>query len=370
MTRAKIIGAGSIGNHLTHAARTLGWQVDLCDIDPAALERAKTTIYPERYGMWDDSIGLHIADQAPKGGYDFIIVGTPPDFHIEVAMQAVEERPRLILIEKPVCSPSLEGVEDLLVAAEANGVALAVGYDLLLGAAFNRAVELLETLPIGPIVTLDVEIREHWGGIFAAHPWLDGPRESYLGFWKRGGGAAGEHSHGLNMWQHLAHVLGGGRVIEVDAKMTYDHTDGVNCDKICLADLRTETGLAGRVVPDVVTKPARKRARVQGCDGYVEWTYGAAPGEHMVAYSFGDREKVEERIFASRPDDFIQELEHLESALANGWDHSPITVHRGLDTMLVIAAAHRSAEFQSSVCIDFTKGYRLEALSPIAGAAA
>ena len=34
--RVKILGAGSIGNHLAHAARVLGWEVTLCDIDPAA----------------------------------------------------------------------------------------------------------------------------------------------------------------------------------------------------------------------------------------------------------------------------------------------------------------------------------------------
>ena len=362
MIRAKVIGAGSIGNHLSHAARSLGWAVDLCDVDPAALERAKTTIYPARYGAWDEAIGLHTADDAPKGGYDYVMIGTPPDTHIDVALRAVEERPRLILIEKPVCPPSLDGVEDLLSSADANDVALAVGYDLLLGAAFKRAVELTETLPIGPIETLDVEVREHWSGIFAAHPWLDGPKDSYLGFWRRGGGAASEHSHGLNMWQHLAHVLGGGRVVEVDAMMTYDRGNGIDCDKVCLANLRTEFGLVGRVVQDVVTKPARKWARVQGRDGYVEWTYGAAPGEHAVGYGLSDGEATEERIAAARSDDFVYELRHLDSALANGWAGSPIDLRRGLDTMLVIAAAHKSAETGHSVGIDFAVGYRLEAL--------
>ena len=41
MMRAKIIGAGSIGNHLGHACRRLGWGVTLCDVDPAARRRAE-----------------------------------------------------------------------------------------------------------------------------------------------------------------------------------------------------------------------------------------------------------------------------------------------------------------------------------------
>ena len=41
MTRVKVIGAGSIGNHLSNASRRLGWQVDLVDNDPKALERTR-----------------------------------------------------------------------------------------------------------------------------------------------------------------------------------------------------------------------------------------------------------------------------------------------------------------------------------------
>ena len=44
--KVKIIGAGSIGNHLAHASRSLGWQVDICDIDSRALVRTKEMIYP------------------------------------------------------------------------------------------------------------------------------------------------------------------------------------------------------------------------------------------------------------------------------------------------------------------------------------
>ena len=58
MKRVKIIGAGSIGNHLSNACRNIGWKVDLCDSDSEALERTKKLIYPSRYGEWDNEISL------------------------------------------------------------------------------------------------------------------------------------------------------------------------------------------------------------------------------------------------------------------------------------------------------------------------
>ena len=75
--RVKVIGAGSIGNHLSHAARCLGWSVDLIDCDAAALERARNEIYPTRYGRWDEAIRLFTPDGAPNGGYDLILSARP-----------------------------------------------------------------------------------------------------------------------------------------------------------------------------------------------------------------------------------------------------------------------------------------------------
>jgi predicted dehydrogenase len=310
--KIKMIGAGSIGNHLSHAARRLGWSVDLTDIDPAALKRARDEIYPGRYGSWDAAIGLYTADDAPKGDYDMIFVGTPPDSHVSLALRGLEEKPRAMLIEKPVCTPSLENVDELLKKADAAGCRLFVGYDHVVGAAADRFCALIEDGKVGEVQTLDVEFLEHWGGIFAAHPWLSGPSDSYLGFWQRGGGAAGEHSHAFNLWQHFAQRLGKGRVSRVAAMLDYVEGNGAVYDRLCLANLETCRGLVGRVVQDVVTRPVRKWARLQGSDGFIEWLCGYEPGKDAVRYAGKDDEVHTETFSKTRPDDFILELRHIE----------------------------------------------------------
>ena len=40
MIRCKIIGAGSIGNHLAHASRVMGWEVVVCDSSKESLSHA------------------------------------------------------------------------------------------------------------------------------------------------------------------------------------------------------------------------------------------------------------------------------------------------------------------------------------------
>lgn len=360
--RVKVIGAGSIGNHLSHASRSLGWSVDLIDSDPAALERTRTQIYPGRYGNWDEAINLFPSDRAPKGGYDLILIGTPPDSHMPLALQALTEEPKGILIEKPVCTPTLEYADELIAAARDRGCALFVGYDHVVGAAAKRFCELIDQGVVGEPQTLDVEFREHWGGIFAAHPWLSGPSDSYLGFWHRGGGAAGEHSHAFNLWQHFANRLGLGPISQVTATLEYVQENGGDYDRLCLTNLTTEQGFYGRVVQDVVTRPVRKWARLQGSRGGIEWVCGYQPGMDAVIAPDADGRLVVETFAKTRPEDFIIELRHVEAALNDGASKSPLAIECGLDTMMVIAAAHRSAQERRSVQIDWSRGYSTRAL--------
>ena len=120
----------------------------------------------------------------------------------------------------------LDGADELIAKAKAKDCRLFVGYDHVVGAAAERFCALIDEGTTGNVQTLDVEFREHWGGIFAAHPWLGGPSDTYLGFWRRGGGAAGEHSHAFNLWQHFAHRLGQGRVSRVTANLDYVEENG------------------------------------------------------------------------------------------------------------------------------------------------
>ena len=65
---------------------------------------------------------------------------------------------------------------------------------------------------------------------------------------------------------------------------------------------------------------------------------------------------IGEKITKTRPDDFIQELKHIEEVLSNK-SASAISLERGLETMLVIAAAHLSNSAKKSVRINYSKGF-------------
>ncbi|MBN2331737.1 MAG: Gfo/Idh/MocA family oxidoreductase [Deltaproteobacteria bacterium] len=364
----KIYGAGSIGNHLAHGCRSQGWEVTICDLDPAALQRTRTEIYPARYGSWDAAIRLVAPAQVAAEPADLVILGTPPDTHMAIAktILAGDNPPKVLLIEKPVCTPALEDARELVALQKSSGTFVAVGYNHTLTSNTRRAEELLDNQLIGQPLTISARFREYWGGIFRAHPWLNGPKDSYLGFAARGGGAGGEHSHATNIWQHFAHLVGVGRITEVAAMLDMVDDGTVCYDRVFQVHVKTDAGLVGSIIQDVVTEPAEKMLRIQGTEGFLEWCVNHDASHDAVRYA-GSRTEMTEELFAkTRPDDFLGEIEHLGAILGGqSPEASPIALNRGLDTMLVVAAAYQSHQLQRPVRINYDAGYQQEALETV-----
>jgi len=363
MYKVKIYGAGSIGNHLAHACRTKGWDVLMCDNDSEALERTKNQIYPARYGDWDERIRLVPIDNLPAEDFDLVIIGTPPDTHIKLALEVLQhESPKAVLIEKPLCTPSLAGCQELLELAKSTGAFVGVGYNHTLTQNSQMAADILAQGLIGEPLTISAGFREYWGGIFTAHPWLAGPQDTYLGFFERGGGASGEHSHAINIWQHFAHLLNKGRIIEVSSLLDIVDDGQVNYDRICQLHVKTEKGFVGSIVQDVITEPAQKGLRIQGSDGFVEWYVNRDKQGDAIRFGAGTQDIQDKPIPKKRPDDFKWEIEHIGQILNGNTIESPISLERGLETMMVVAAAHISHQSQKTVTINYEAGYYREAI--------
>lgn len=342
--KVKIIGAGSIGNHLAQASRRMGWNVVVVDNDPGALERMKKDIYPKRYGAWDPKIKLFKSGQEPRGGFDLIVIGTPPDSHMKLALEAIKEKPRLLHIEKPLCTPDLKGVDAFRREMKRHKKTIVtVGYDHGVAKSIEAVRDMLKRGLFGKILTIDVEFREHWRGIFNAHPWLAGPWASYLGHWRRGGGAGGEHSHALHLWLYFAHLLGWGEVSTVKSLFSMKREKGAEYDQLAAFLLATKKGNLGRVIQDVITHPVHKWARLQGDKGFIKWICNGVPEGDIVRYQVEEQEMVEKIFPKKRPDDFFREIMHYRDLMDGKISpkESPLSFERGLEVMKILQSAHQ-----------------------------
>jgi len=342
MYNVLIVGAGSIGNHLAHACRCKGWEVTMFDIDPAALQRTQSEIYPSRYGEWDQAIRLIDSlefDQA----FDLIIIGTPPDIHLDNVLNVLKVcPPKVLLIEKPLVSPIKANVDMLRELSLQPGPIILAGYNHNMSKITIRAEQLLGDDLVGDPLSLHVRWLEHWGGIFQAHPWLEGPQDSYLGFWSRGGGACAEHSHAISLWQHFSQALNCGPISEVSATMDMRRSEFVNYDQTTVIGMRSKRGLTGSIVQDVVTSPAQKMMRIQGVKGFLEWYVNYDDGHDALIYGRQGEEINKEQYSKKRPDDFIGEIDHIETLLKSDCKNSPLSLDRAINVMDAIIAAHES----------------------------
>jgi len=257
----------------------------------------------------------------------------------------------------------LNNCQELFDEVRRKGTTALIGYNHTLAKSARLMEEHIRKGILGEIETISCRTREHWGGIFKAHPWLNGPQDTYLGFYEKGGGAIGEHSHGINLWQHFTHILGKGKIRQVNATLNIHNKDGCNYDKLGIASFTTDKGLTGDLIQDVVTFPAEKLARAQGTDGYVEMRINYNSEGDAVIVGDKNNPATVTVIPKKRPDDFICEVDHIEEILSKKNIQSPISLERGLDTMMIIAAIFKSNALKRPVEIDWSKGYKPAAIS-------
>tara|TARA_B100000963_G_C22528240_1_gene626353 strand:- start:115 stop:1164 length:1050 start_codon:yes stop_codon:yes gene_type:complete len=331
--KVKIFGAGSIGNHLAYACRSQNLDVTIFDIDDEALVRTKNKIYPSRYGLWDENIKLTNSFDSNEN-YDFIIIGTPPDSHIDILNNLNLDRVKAILIEKPLTFPFDSRLVDVKNINKMSKLKFFIGYNHIVSKSMEEMGKLLTNRRLGELVALDVEFREKWDGIFKAHPWLDGPSDSYLGNFKAGGGATCEHSHAINIWHHLSITSGNGKVSSVNADLVFKKDKKLNYDSISFVNLKSERGLVGRVVQDVETKPHSKNVIATCEKGLIRWICNFSGNSDRIEILEGDTyEKIDFK--KERKDDFIAEIQHILNYLENS-EESPIDLNYGIETMKII----------------------------------
>jgi len=260
--KAGIIGAGSIGNHLANSCRQLDWDVIVFDKDKNSLDRFRNTIYPSRYGKFDPQIKLVDVNflQDYQNEFDVLLIGTPPSSHLNLLKDAINLNPKLIMVEKPFVPPNLTILKEARQIIDDSSIPIYCGYNHRLSYVARVFLEHLEVLPSNSKRKVVVNWLESWDGILKAHPWLNGPEDSYLGYSNQGGGALFEHSHGIDLGV-LTKMLNRKCKEGILSSIVRFHDGKVfpeSYDEKVSINFQFEDGDEVNVTQDVVTLPAVK----------------------------------------------------------------------------------------------------------------
>lgn len=242
-----VLGLGSIG--LRHARSLLGAGLAVKGFDPS----------PDRGAALADLGGLPVESRAAAlDGADGVVVATPPARHIEDLECAVEAG-KHVFVEKPI-GHRLDGIEDILRAADAGGLAVFAGLNLRFHPVIKAAISLLDTGRLGTPL---------WARLLAA---------SYLPDWRPGqdyrqgyaadpatGGALFDFIHEFDL---AVHLLGPARVVAAAARRTgVLDIPSEDCADVLLGHA---SGAHSAIHVDYVTRPRRRRIEIAGEGGIME----------------------------------------------------------------------------------------------------
>lgn len=184
-----VVGVGSIGErHLRCFQKTARARLSLCELNPELRRKIS-----DQYGVEaaHDNLEDALADSP-----DAVVIATPAQLHIGMAIQAVEAGAH-ILIEKPL-STSTEGVQELIDKVAEKGLVAAVAYVLHCYPIIGQAREAIRSGRFGEPVEIVVECGQNFPTYRPAY------REIYYNNRATGGGAVQDAmTHMLNTGEWL-----------------------------------------------------------------------------------------------------------------------------------------------------------------------
>tara|TARA_Y100001970_G_scaffold209164_1_gene254976 strand:+ start:972 stop:1982 length:1011 start_codon:yes stop_codon:yes gene_type:complete len=308
MKNILIFGAGSIGNHMSFAATKLGFKVYITDINPLALERMRSKIYPKRYGKWNKEISQIEFNKIVKlnKNFDLIIIGTPPNTHLSI-LKFCEKNLKFkkTLIEKPLCVFN----QNLNFIKKKKKYQIFVGYNHSVSPSFQYFLKYLNKIN-KKVLSIEVLWKEGWSGILGAHFWMKNEFDSYLGQIKLGGGALHEHSHGLHL------------LILILKKLKIDYSKFLISKKIYYKNYKKKkydtyasfTSTANNVLikyeTDLLTFPSQKEIIINYKNSSLKWICNVKNGKDMVVRKNTEFSSTK-KFSKTRSSEFENELKHI-----------------------------------------------------------
>ena len=319
--RALVVGCGSIGRRHAKNLRALGVrQLALCDVNAEALQLCSKGVTGERFSDY----GAALAQFKP----DFVVICTPPVFHVEQALLALQSHAH-VFIEKPLSHES-SGIERLIAEARRNDRNVQVGYNLRFHPGLQILKDLIDSGKIGRVLWLNAESGQYlpdW------RPWQN-YRDSYSARKDLGGGIILDGSHELD---YICWLLG--------------RPTGVSCRAEHLSALEVDVEDSAWIY---LTFPDRRRAALHL--DFVQRTYARSckvVGENGTAFwDFNAQEvrwfSAEDSAWRSVPyqfevnDMYLAEIVHFLESLDSGTG-PVVDLEQGRDVIRVVEAAKRSS---------------------------
>jgi glutamate-1-semialdehyde aminotransferase/spore coat polysaccharide biosynthesis protein SpsF (cytidylyltransferase family)/predicted dehydrogenase len=330
--RALVVGCGSIGRRHARNLKSLGVeQVGFCDTNLEALEQCRVELKGEIFSDYGEALG--------KFKPDIVLICTPPVWHVEQALAALQARAH-VFIEKPLSHES-SGIQSLIAEARRHDRNVQIGYNMRFHPGLQILKELIDLGKIGRVLWLSAEAGQYlpdW------RPWQN-YRESYSARHELGGGIILDGSHELD---YICWLLG--RPIEVMCLAEHLSSLEVDVEDSAWIYLKFPDRRRAELNLDFVQRAYTRTCKVVGETGTALWDFSAQevrwfsaeqPGWNSIPYVF-------------EPNDmYVSEMAHFLESLGSRTGPM-VDLEQGRDVIRVVEAAKKSSEQRRPMDLNWT----------------
>ncbi len=319
--RAVIVGLGSIGRrHLTNLRRVAP------ETEIAVWHHRRREVAEET--AEGDAV-LYDLDSVLAFRPEFAILANPAPFHVSVAQALVANGVHL-LIEKPL-SHTVDGVAELIEAAERHNVIVSVGYTLRFDKSLQEARRLVLDGTVGRIASIHAEVGSYLPDWRPATDY----REAVSARKKLGGGVVLELSHEIDYVRWI-----GGEVATVSAQLGRLGDLEIDVEDTAEITLRMANGILAHIHLDMIQRSPVRRCRITGTHGTCLWDGIRS----RVEVYYADKQEwatVGQPVAADRNETYLAELEAFLECVRTG-KKAAITGEDGLRDLEIALAVKRS----------------------------
>jgi predicted dehydrogenase len=318
--RFLVIGCGSIGKRHMRNLKTIGCNDILAfDVKKERLEEVR------EYGVTTfDNL-----DEAFAKGPDAVLVCSPPVFHVQNALKALQKGCH-IFIEKPL-SNTLEGVDELISIAKEKQLVTMVGFNLRFDRGLQIVKKLLDDNAVGNIITAISIVGQY---LPDQHPWED-YRYGYAANESLGGGVILDGMHEIDV---LSWFLGdpkqvccfGGKLSSLD----------INTEDTAAYLLKYCSNAVGIIEMDYVKRVYERTCELIGEQGTIRWDFK----DRTVKYFSAKTKEWTNFQYAEGYDTnnmYVEELKCFFNCL-NGAETPPVSAEAGKKLLKIALASKES----------------------------
>ncbi|MGP8161773.1 MAG: Gfo/Idh/MocA family protein [Candidatus Dormibacteria bacterium] len=291
MTRALILGCGSIGSRHARNLSSLGVDVSVCDVDPVSAVALA------------DELGLvPVAREDPRR-YDIVVVATPTSQHIDDLEWALT-READVFVEKPLASSQAGLARARALAGRLGDRVVMVGCNLRFSEGYRALAANLSAVGRPAVLLVD------YGWWLPA--WRPGHdyREQYSARRSQGGGIVLDAIHEIDYALELA-----GPAADVRSRCATSGVLDLDVEDVADIVITHRGGAHSHIHLDYLRRRPARSCTVIGSEAEITWDVPRGVVE-LIRASGGRSEPLAVGVDADRNLQYVAEMRHMLTAVA------------------------------------------------------